>query len=389
MKDDGDVFATLGWGARRYAWVIALFVVALGMFVPTILDRTPDRYEAEAQVGPAEALNLPNLDALPRVGESVFNNGAVAESVRRSVNPPLRRSVRVVPDRVELVAAQDNIVFTIIGRGGDPESASRIANIAAQTFALELNKYAQSVGSFAIQRTATPPAQPVPRISDAMSVGIGVVSGLALGVGVVALLLVWRRPVIDFSSVKATTGAPVLGRLKVTPSSDDTRGMPQLCRLILSDQTNMLFLVGPRSTRRERRLLASELSEVLAWTRHLIPLSERDPINRTRPRSGTGTFLGPEDFVIIEEPTQIELATRPATSLVLLVAREGISYSALRRQAEQYFDGGAAGVVLVHGARWHPRWWAPKHRAPKVEKDEPKTARTWRPDDPIASGASD
>ena len=57
--------------------------------------------------------------------------------------------------------------------------------------------------------------------------------------------------------------------------------------------------------------------------------------------------------------------------------------------SEQYFDGGAAGVVLVHGARWHPRWWGSKRRAPKMEKDEPKTARTWRPDDPIASGASD
>jgi hypothetical protein len=385
MKDGGDVFGVLRWGLRRYAWLVAACVLGLGLLVPRLLDSAPEQYEAQAQVGPSEALNLPNLDPLPRLGQSVFNNGVVADAIRQSVDPPLPRTTSVVPERVELVAAQDNIVFTVVGRGANPTSAERSANVAAATFAQELNKYAQSVGSFAIQRLATAPTEPVPQISASMSLVAGVGSGLLLGIGAVALILVWRRPVVDALGAQATAGAPVFGRVKLTPSRDGTRGMPQLSRRVLTGQTEMLLLAGPRSTKHERRVLAEELNGVLGWTRNVVvPQAERG-VNRSRAHLPSIEETDRRDFVIIDGPTQIEVATRPDRSLTLLVVREGTAHSSLRTQAEQYLDDGASGLVLVHGSRWHPRWWWQRlHRRERTART--RTRRSWSSDDPEPTG---
>jgi hypothetical protein len=387
MKDGGDVFGVLGWGLRKYSLLVVVCMVALGFLVPRVLDRVPDTYEAQAQVGPTEALNLPNLDPLPRLGETVFNNGVVADAVRQSVNPAIPRTQSVVPERVELIAAQDNIVFTIVGRGKTPDAAESVANTAAATFTQELNKYAQSVGSFAIQRLATPPTRPVPKIEGNMSLGIGVLSGLVAGVGAVALLLIWRRPVVDALGAQATAGAPVFGRVKLTPSSDGTRGMPQLSRRVVSGHTEVLLLAGPHSTRRERRILMAEMTNVLGWTRGVVAPKPMRGVNRsfTRP---TEDAEGRRNFVIVNEPTQIEVATRPERSLTLLVVREGTPHSALRSQVEQYLDDGAAGLILVHGSRLHPRWWLQRlHRRERAPKSRRASTRSWSPDDrPEPSG---
>jgi hypothetical protein len=358
MKDDGDVFGTLGWGLRTYGWIVVACMLGLGVLVPSMLDRLPDQYEAEAQVGPTEALNLPNLDPLPRLGESVFNNGVVAQAVRDSVDPPLPRSVSVVPERVELVAAQDNIVFTIVGHGSTPQSAERVANIAAATYALELNKYAESVGSFAIQRLATPPTSPETQVGGPLAVGVGLLAGLAFGVGLVTLLLVWHRPVLDATGVKHTTGSPVLGRVVFGASRDGVRGLPALCHLVLCPPTEMLLLAGPRNTRPERLLLTAQLNKVIERTERKI--------------------------AIIDGPSQLDVAARPATSLTLLVVHEGISQSSLQKQAEQYLDGGAAGVVLVHSHRWNP--WLRRRQLPRARRPaKQRIPRSWAPRRPASS----
>lgn len=388
MKDGGDAFGVLGWGLRKYAWVVAAFVIALGVVVPGLLDRVPDEYEAQAQVGPTEALNLPNLDPLPRLGDSIFHNGVVAEAVRQSVDPPLPRTARVIPERVELVAAQDNIVFTVIGRGPTPVAAERVANAAAATFTQELNKYSASVGSFAIQRLATPPSQPVPKVGGTTSIGVGILAGLTAGIGTVALLLVWRRPVVDVVSVQQTTGSPVFGRVQLTSTRQGIRGLPQLCRRVASGTTDTLLLAGPRNTRRDRRLLVSELSRLLGWNRRVICLDAQDTVNRSQQDQESGDTPDRQQLVIIDGPTQFDLATRSDTSLTLLVVREGIAHSALRRQAELHLDGGAVGVVLVHRPRWDVRsWWKPRHRSDRSA--EPRSPRRWRAEDNQVASSDD
>lgn len=347
MKADVDAFTTLGWGLRRYAWLVALFMVALGVLVPTLLDRVPDRYDAQAQVGPSGPLRLANIDILPRMGESVFNNGAVASEVRQSFDPPLPRSESVIPERVELVAAQDNVVLGVVGHGPTPQAASRVANISASRFAQELNNYTSSVGPFTVQRLADTPTRPVPTVGGALAIGIGVLSGLIAGVGAVALLLVWRQPVIDAKSAEDATGTPVVTQLQLT-GRGDSLGLPRLCRELLSAHVDMLFLAGPRRTRRARRQLTAELSSVLGWVRNV------ESADRSRQRSEVYQQPGQQDLVIIDDPSPLEAATRPDSSLLLLVVREGISHTALRRQAAHHLDGGATGLVLMRRSRWRP-----------------------------------
>ena len=374
-KVGGDAFAVLGWGLRRYAWLVALFVLSLGIIVPAILDRAPEEYEAQAQVGPIEELNLQNLDPLPRLAESVFNNGSVAESVRESYDPPLPRSQTVIPERVRLVAAQDNVVLTVVGRGPTPESAASIANVAAATMTNELNKYSASVGSFAVQREATPPGEPIPMTGGSLSVGIGVLAGLTAAVGAVGLLLAWRRPVLDVGSAEEGTGAPVLGRVWLGRSSDKARGLPQLCRRILASGTNELLLTGSSRTAKERQLLTSALTSVLAGKRNVIvsgAISEQGA-----PHPTPEAVRGLEPLVIIDAPSQAKIATRSETSLTLLVVPEGTARSSLRKQVEQYLDDGAVGVVLVRRPRRSlPSGW--RRRSTKTAKSRTAPTRTAR-----------
>lgn len=357
MNNGGDAVAVLAWGLRRYAWVVVLLVTGFAIAAPAVMNRGPDEFQARAQVGPSQALTLSRLDALPRLGESVFNNGAVADAVREALTPAVPRSEQVIPRRVDLIAPQDNIVFTIVARAQDPRTAQNVANIAAERFASELNKYSQTVGSFAVQTLAKRPATPVDRVSETMAAALGGLAGLATGVGLVALWLVWRRPTIDVATAEEVTGAPVFGRVLLATRSELTRGLPQLCRRVLSGPTDVLLLAGHRRTRRERRLLSAVLTDVLSWHRDLVSPTSRPGVNRAHSFERSDSTR--PHLVIIDEPTQMEIATRPENAITLLVAREGISAPALRRLAEQYLDGQAEGVVLVRRppfplwGRWH------------------------------------
>jgi len=332
MSDGGDVLGVLGWGLRRYAWVVAVFVLGVGLLLPWLLNRAPTHYDAQAQVGPTDVLSFNNLDPLPRLGESVFTNGAVAATIRTSVDPRVPAQVSVIPQRVELVTAQDNVVFMVVGHGSTPRAAARYANLAATTFTEELNKYAHSVGSFAVQKLPTPPASPVqPPLGSALAALIGVVAGLLAGVGAVVMVLAVRRPVLNGTSAEQVTGARAFGRLRLARSADGMRGLPQLCHRLRVEDCPLLLVAGPHRTSRLRQTLVNELARLLSQ----------------RP------------VTIIDGPTQWQVAERPDSSLVLLVVPEGIGHTALVRQAEKYLDGGRAGVVLVRGQRWRPFRWRP------------------------------
>ena len=255
------------------------------------------------------------------------------------------------------MAAQDNIVFTVVGHGPDPASAQHVANIAADVFSTEMNRYSSSVGSFAVQRLATRPTQPTATAGGGLfDTVLGVGAGLAAGIGMVGLLLVWSRPVIDVESAKQAGSVPVFGRVVMGTSTEFTRGIPQLCRRVLSGPTDRLLLAGPRHTRKERRLLSSVLTDVLGFSREVVAPQPEDGVNRCLQPALTGTPGDKHRLVIINDPSQSEIASRPESSLTLLIVHEGISRSALRRQAEQHLDGGVEGIVLVR--RSHRHWWS-------------------------------
>ncbi|MBA2277209.1 MAG: hypothetical protein H0W06_05540 [Chloroflexia bacterium] len=370
----------MGWGLRRYAWLATLFVVGLGLVLPLLLNRAADEYEAQAQIGPVGQLSLPNLDPLPRLAETVFNNGAVADAVRQFLRLPT--SAAVVPERVELVAGQDNIVFTVLARGAKPDSARRLANLAATTFTTELNKYARPVGKFAIKRLADTPARPVPKLAGAASLVIGVIAGLVAGIGAITLLLAWRRPVVDVTSAENATDRAVLGRVRLGHthgSSEDGTGIAPVCRRLLANPGDLILLAGSPRASHERHQLASLMSTILGKVRHVrvVPGGEMDTVPASLP--GQETSSGEDDarpaLIIVDGPTPEEVATRPDTAMMVLVVEEGIGLASLRRSAEQHLDGGPAGLVLVKSPGWYQRIrsrWARSEKAVVLEPDHIK-----------------
>lgn len=342
MSDGADSVSVLRWGLRRYLLVVVLFV-ALGALGPTLLGSGTDSYESRAQVGPDARLLLPNLDPLPRIGQSVFANGAVADAVRRSVEPQLPRTADVVPEVVELIAAQDNVVFTVVGHSNTPETAQHVANVAARAFALELNKYADSVGSFRVQRLAAPAPGPVPDADGVLLTVVGVATGLVLGVGVVVLLLVLRQPVIDLPTAERLSRGRGFGQVRVLPLRGGTRGLPRLCRAVLADGVDMVLMTGPRNARHDRAHLVGRLTAMLAESRAVVVPRAIEGVNRVL--AGHDLYPGPSPLTVVLEPSEVELATRPDSSTVMLVVREGISSSSLLKHVEQHGPG--VGIVLV------------------------------------------
>ena len=348
--DEGDALAVLGWGLRHYVWIIVLSVLTLGIAVPVLVERTPETYEAEAQVGPSAELNLQNIDPLPRLGESLFRNGSVAEAVRQSFDPPLRPSEDVIPRRVRLVTAQDNVVLTVVGTASSAEAAAGLANVAAETLAEQLSVYDESVGSFTIHRRAEPPGRPVTRIGPVAATGFGALGGLAVGLGIVGLLLVRRRPVLTLDGAEAATGALVLGQVWLGRTSADARGLPQLCHTISTFGCEELLLVGRPKTLGARQELARLLSEVLGGRRDVTTIN-----GLTRDHSGTHAPArvsgdGPR-IRMAEDASQSQLVNRSDRSVAVLVVPHGVSRASLVRQVQQYLDGGASGILLVRDTR--------------------------------------
>ena len=359
--NDGDATGMFGWGLRRYAWLLVLFMAGFGVLTPWLLNHGAAQYDAQAQVGPTAPLTFNNLDPLPKLGESVFTNGAVAATIRNSVSPPLPGTASVIPQRVELVTAQDNPVFVVVGHAADARPAARYANLAAAAFTAELNKYSQSVSSFAVQKLAVPPAAPTPKVSGGLAIGVGVLAGLLVGVGVVVLLLIVRRPVLSPKRAHDATGADSFGRLVVARSGEGVRGLPHLVRSLRENRAEALLVVGPRKVRGECRTLVAGLSKI----------------------------LGPDGPSIIAQPSPAQIVAKPDSSLVLLVVPEGIGYSSLRRQADLHLDGGNCGVLLIRGHRGAFMKRRPRHLPPDQVRRDPLPAAGVEDDAPARVTARD
>ncbi len=369
MEQGGDVFSALGWGLRKYAWVVVVFVVAFGALMPWLQSRSPDVYEAQAQVGPAKVLNLPNLTPLPKFAESVFGNGAVAASVRQELGSS--QAATVVPDKVSLITAQDNIVFIVVGRDSDPETAQKLANLAASVFRLELNNYSDStnpkdaaVGEFTVQKTADRPATPVPQLGGPIvAIGVGVAAGVFAGVGMVVLILIIRRPVLDSAGAEGAAGAPVLGRIQLPRGrgkpGGDVVGIASLSQRILAGPSNPVLLTSSAHSSHRRRALATALESVLGETRPVrvvsggtLPTVAESTLHG---QSMNGRSASQKELFLVDGPTTVEVATRPQDSLVLMVVEKGRGASSIRADADRYIDSGPSGVVLVSRPAWYRR----------------------------------
>jgi capsular polysaccharide biosynthesis protein len=282
MSESGsDSIGVLRWGVRRH-WQVFLVCVLLGAVVaPYAASSLEKPADAEALVI-AQRLDM-SLTALPRYGETVFDNGQVAAAVSQQFGGgvPLKD---IVPDRASLIADQDSIVFRVVGHDPDPQTAADVANMAAATFVTALNTPGAGVGAFTLLSEAETPAAPGPPLSRRLAILVGVVAGIMLGLAAVSLLLAVRRPVIDAAGVDDATGVPALGVVTVPRTRrgqfarpDQFPGLIPVCRRLLRLKTPTIVLVSRSREERLRGRVSVALTSVLMRVRDV-------------------QFIGPEDL---------------------------------------------------------------------------------------------
>jgi hypothetical protein len=333
-----DVFATLLWGLRHYALLVLATVLALGVLIPLALSQRTAQFQATAQVGPSDALVIPNTNPLPRIAESVFNNGAVEESVRTLLKQP---NGNIIPSKVQLIAAQDNLVLEVVAHAPTAQGAIDIANNAAGAFVLELDKYSDSVATFSLTHKAIL-ARKVPKVAGgSASLLLGLVAGLLAGVAVVGLLLVIRRPVVDASTAQDVTGSPVIGRITLPrhgpPGSADGRAIALLCRRLLAASASTIQVAAPSQA--QAQLLVLSMTEAYGQMS-----TGRRPQKRAGAQAGS---TAPLPQVVAPEGTQAWISVPHQDSYTVLLAPQGISTRRLRLFAEGHDTGSPTGVVLV------------------------------------------
>jgi hypothetical protein len=362
MNGGGDFLSAMGWALRKYAWLVLAFIVGLGVLIPFLLNRGATTYEAQAQVGPTDKVLLQPLDPLPRIGESVFNNGAVAKAVRDTLK--LGPGATVSPKYVELVAAQDNLVFTVLGHDKDAATAQKLANLAAATFTVELNKYSGSVGQFQVQHGAPLPATPTATLGGGnLAIAIGLLAGLIAGLAAVALIVVWRRPVLDAASAEEATNAPVYGLVRLPRGrgqvdSYSVRGLAPLCRRVLASSYDTVLLVSFPKGETQLRDLGIAMSNLLNRVQRAprptsggqFGSSGASTVGWNDPGASSANGVPPRTNVRLQVATSDSLeqvATLPDSALTLLVVPRGTNLKELRDAAGEYFTGGAGGLVIV------------------------------------------
>ncbi len=362
MKEPGhDAVGVLRWGIRRYRWLFLACLVLGAVAAPFAASTLDKPADAEALII-AQRLDM-SLTALPRYGEVLFDNGQVAQAVASKFKDGTAFK-DIVPNHVSLVADQDSIVFHVVGHDPDPKTAADIANTAAATFLTSLNAPGVGVGAFTLLRPATPPPAAPAGMSKALTIPVGIFTGGVLGLAAVSLLLAGRRPVIDSGSVEEATGVPGLGTVTVPrtrrgefPPPDQFPGLVPACRRLLRLKTPTIVVVSPS---REERLRAQVSVALAAALTRVRPLQFTGPKELREAVAEHQAALRPDDLqrnpseangvptlTIVDSNDPLDLVQPPDLTAAVLVAREGISSSALRAAVVEHLGGSAEARVLL------------------------------------------
>ncbi|TQN37895.1 hypothetical protein FHU33_4568 [Blastococcus colisei] len=395
-----DAVGALRWGLRRYRWLVLACLVLGAVVAPRAEARFETPVEAESLVI-AQVLDM-DLVALPRYGEAVFDNGAVAEAVAARF-PDIDEFDDIVPNRISLVAEQDSIVFRVVGRDVDPQIAADLANTATEAFLPALNATGVGAGLFALQSPATPPAVEEDRLGSLIAIPIGLVAGLFLALTLVSLFLIVRRPIIAAEDAEEATGVPVLGTVKVPRTRrgvyappEEFPGLVPVCRRLLHLSTSTLVLVSQRRDRRARAQLTAALAKVLVRVRDVRLIGPTVPeLNGVR---SIGTFeleemvaelevaagappsdsngargTGRARITIVDSSEPLDLVQPPRLTATVLVFREGIRSAALQAAVVEHLGGSAeARLLLVKKGRWSRA--RPKPHVEVTEDVDPREA---------------
>lgn len=389
MSEPGsDAIGVLRWGVRRY-WLVFLACILLGAAAAPLAANSLEKpADAEALVI-AQRLDM-SLTALPRYGETVFDNGQVAQAVSQGLGGrvPLKD---VVPDRASLIADQDSIVFRVVGHDPDPQTAADVANMAAATFVTALNTPGAGVGAFTLLSEAEAPAPPGPPLSRKLAIPVGVVAGIMLGLAAVSLLLAARRPVIDAAGVDDATGVLALGIVTVPRTRrgqfarpDQFPGLIPVCRRLLKLRTPTIVLVSQSRQERLRGRVSVALTSVLMRVRDVRfigPADLHEVIAEQQVALGGNPdrreLPDTDCLTVIDSNDPLDLVQPPELTAAVLVAREGISSAALRAAVLEHLGGSAEARVLLvkRGRRARPERPPRGNAADAPQLEEPSLRR--------------
>lgn len=355
------------WSLRMLWWIPVLCLL-LGTAAGLLVLAQPTGYEAQAVVV-ARQLEA-DTKILPRYGSSVFNEGVVASQVAERLG--IADPAGLVPDKLNVVTAEDSIVFTVVGRDPDPNVAARLATAGAAVFATELSRGGPGVGTFSAQIQATVPTEPAEAFPPVLAAVLGALLGSVLGLGIVVLITVLRRPVVASEDVRTAAGTGLFGELTVPrrPAGpvppQDIAGIAAVARR-MADLPSARFLVvsDPDDTAlRQRALIA--LGAVLAGQRTTYLYGDPSLNDELRRMCETPVHdPGRAPIVLIDQSEPLALLDETeAPLMVLVVARKGMAASRLRAVTAEHVPSELLGVILVEAGR-PPR---------RVEPDVPATA---------------
>jgi capsular polysaccharide biosynthesis protein len=350
---------TLLWGLRNYAWVAILCALALAA-VPLIVKPAAPTYQADALIFVRQL----SVDSriLPRLAESVFANGAVADRVAE--DPAIGDSSGLIPDQLSVVAAEDSIVFVVQARHTDPATAARLADLGASALVEELNRPGAGIGEFALQDDAVVPTETLSAMSAVARSAIGALAGLVIGLGLIALITAIRRPVVTAQDVQGIAGVPLLGTVQLPVAAEGTypgplgvRGIANVTRWLATVPPGRLLLVSPPSTVGIRRRVFVMVAAAL-WTLRPVRfegpqgliaairqhcLDHRDAGRAVQPRAEAR-----DELVLVDGGSPLEIVDPTVTNVsAVAIAPLGIPRNRLRALTLDYADGGLIGVILV------------------------------------------
>ncbi|MBA2554623.1 MAG: hypothetical protein H0V10_13240 [Geodermatophilaceae bacterium] len=219
-----------------------------------------------------------------------------------------------------------------------------------------------------------PPAQPVARLAGTpVALIVGLAAGVFLGLALVSLLLVLRRPVLDAADAAELTGVSVLGtvtlprtRAHQLPPAGEVSGLVPACRRLLAMHPETVLLMHAGKADGLRRQLCVAMARVLGRVRPVrlvaaaevgaaaqgfpgeeVSLSDiADPLRREVPSA---------DITLVDGPNPLDVVAPSGTSAAILVVAHGVSERVLRAAVTEHLGGLASDRLLMVRREGRPR----------------------------------
>jgi len=358
-----DAISVLRWGLRHYTALFVACVISVAVIIPLLIAQGGTRYDASALVV-AQRLDM-DLTALPRYAEATFGNGEVARAAAVQLGGNAQEG-SVIPGQVSLQAEQDSIVLQVVGHADSAQGAADLANTAAAAFVAQLNLPGEGVGTFNVQSEAVPPAQPVARLAGTpVALAVGLAAGVFLGLALVSLLLVLRRPVLDAADAAELTGVPVLGtvtllrmRPRQLPAAGEVSGLVPACRRLLAMHPEIVLLMHAGKSEALRRQLCVAMARVLGRVRPVRLVAAPEVGAAAQGFPGEDVILsdvaGPlrreepgAEITLVDGPSPLDVVAPSGTSAAILVVAHGVSERVLRAAVSEHLGGLASDRLLM------------------------------------------